>query len=101
MSNDTRVKSPAHSMPQKPLDTHMDCRWWFGRLRARDRSTPSHPYMTHHHTVTLTIPLKAKKKRGLSKEAAAAPTSKVILDGVGGEAPAGAVTAIMGPTGEF
>lgn len=46
-----------------------------------------------------------KKKRGRgsssssSDDAKAAPTTKQILHNVGGEAPAGAVTAIMGPTG--
>lgn len=55
------------------------------------------------HAVTLTIPLKKdknKKKRGRgSSSGDSEPQTKKILHNVAGEAPAGAVTAIMGPTG--
>ena len=49
---------------------------------------PTHPCPS---TVTLSIPLKGKKNKGQSKE---------ILHQVSGLAPAGQVTAIMGPTGK-
>ncbi len=60
--------------------------------------SPFPPHTPPTTPVTLTIPLKAKK-RGRGGAGKKGPTSKEILRGVGGEANAGEVCAIMGPTG--
>jgi hypothetical protein len=48
----------------------------------------------------LTIPLKTKGKKKKQQQGEP-PATKEILHDVNGEAPAGSVTAIMGPTGAF